>query len=885
MDQPADQLVIILRILEAIGFHRTKNTPVFFTASLDKNTLESERRLPGIASTSYDSNLVWETDRRSVKRMKTDNLPIKVECYSLEHGSGKKRSLVGNLVLPLRSVPLLPSMKADSIKPRWYRVLGLTSPEWKNQKPEVQIMVLITDKGYLLPDKNKPLASSDQETDRSVIIFANPEPSRLQSREGLPIQLLEERGLLQVGNFNNECDIFLVKIVLKYAKQLEKLQPASSESLVGSNLQLRYSLLGDNYPCVLERKPNGTFLVQEKIVINFRTSLHSLKRYFEEIFVIHLEVLYEDKVVGRSTLRFGDLIQDESLATFLSSNLEKSGTNELEKYFVIESSSITHEQHEADAISVGSSPIAPSIKCKFSLKYLTSDRKSVNEPIKQSTHFKEAEKDCSEPMNVQSPKDPTPLPLTTLQQGLSPVALPLLAAPPADKTDIESMLHCEDRDLRDIPRTFGYNLLVQNIRFNTRPSAGLWQLSLYHPKADTPLTKMTLELASVESETLEFSKLQLQLYFSSLPDLVLETITSESSKLTLNGPHGLFGFARLDNQSLVIGTKEKQAGVLILENQQGESIGMATIFCFLDEVGINYNSRAPLEGPQVPSAPKAQLDDQLSYKMLEEQKEWMMKQKELFLAELKRKEMNHLMKLTNEWKRKRSKQCSELAEKLEHVSTLTAALEESRKNLSIQSAKWTEQDTMLAEMKIKLEASYQQQLTEIREKAKLIEDDLNLRWNQRNTRCQELEEKNDRLTRENERLRQANEQLNEQMESLRREAQINSNQRQQIALLEQKWEATEKSKLFYKQQWAKMIRELNKMKLENEEQLNEILRGKSRRKRTDIEWLREGPEPEHFCTGANEDDEMNKIHQMIFAEKNRQQGQSCKPCCSVDHCC
>lgn len=173
------------------------------------------------------------------------------------------------------------------------------------------------------------------------------------------------------------------------------------------------------------------------------------------------------------------------------------------------------------------------------------------------------------------------------------------------------------------------------------------------------MTKVTMELDAIESETLQLSNLLLQLFFSSLPDRVLESIIAESSKLSLHGPHGLFGFARLDNQSLVVGSKEKQSGVLILENQTGESIGMATVYSFLDEVGINFNSRDPTGGPEVVVGggnARGQLDDQLSYKMLEEQKQWMMQQREQFLVELKQKEVAHLTKLTNEWKRKQMKE-------------------------------------------------------------------------------------------------------------------------------------------------------------------------------------------------------------------------------------
>ncbi|KAL1392784.1 hypothetical protein pipiens_012224 [Culex pipiens pipiens] len=511
MDNLSDELVVTVHILDAINFHRVKNTPIVISASLDKNVLETASRTPGIASTNFEQSLVWETDRQSVKRMKTENIPIKIECFAVEGAQRTAQALIGHLLLPLRSVPLLPSSKAATVRPRWYRLIGLSSPEWKSQKPEVQLLAVITDKGYLSLGKKKAESDSERELDRSLVIFTNPEPARLNSKDDLPIQLLEERGLLQVGDFETERDLFLVKIVLKYAKQLQGLIPDG----IPADFRIRYELLGDSYPCTLEKKPNDRFFIQEKIVINFRTSLQSLKRYFDEVFLIRLEILNGDQVVGLLNLSFGDLIKDGSLDEFLRRQQESTAALEVEKYYPIEpqldpfiKEKLTEEHFAA-------------IKCKFTLKYLSTDYQQ------ESTKAKE---------------------------------------------------HCEDRDMRDVPRTFSYNLLLQSIRFNARPSSGLWQLSLFHPKADTPLTKITMELTTIESDTLEFPNLQLSLYFSTLPDHVLETITAERSKLSLHAPHGLAGYARLDNQSLVVGTKERRSGVVILENQNGESIGMATVF-------------------------------------------------------------------------------------------------------------------------------------------------------------------------------------------------------------------------------------------------------------------------------------------------------------------
>nr|XP_029729600.1 centrosomal protein of 120 kDa-like [Aedes albopictus] len=868
MDPPTDQLVIALHILDAINFHRPKNSSrIVLSASLDRNVLETESRLPGIASTCFDSNLVWETDRRSVKRMKTENLPIKVECYAIDGDQSGKRSLIGHLVLPLRSVPLLAWTKADSVKPRWFRVIGLASPEWKSQKPEVQLAVVITDKEYLNPARRKAAGPDDpdKESDRSLVIFTNPEPSRLGSGEGLPIRLLEERGLLQVGSDEHECDIFLVKIVLKYAKALRKLLP-EGESDVGS-FQARYDLLGDSYPCSLERRPNGTFAIQEKIVINFRTSLHSLKRYFQEVFLIRLEVLCGGTVIGRCYFRFGDLIQDEPLSEFLNRQRETS-TQEVEKFYPIESAASKYEEkHDEDEVSDRSSTALPAIKCKFSLKYLSSDRsKPVPEPPDRETLKPVSENDL--PL-VEIPEIPS-VPSINLNQVRQLPATP--AAAPPEKTDIESILQCEDRDLRDIPRTFSYNLLLQSVKFTHRPPPGLWQLSLYHPRADTPFTKVTMELDTIESETVEFPQLLLQLYFSSLPDRVLTTITAECSKLSVYGPHGLFGFARLDNQSLVVGTKEKQAGVLILENQTGESVGMATVFSFLDEVGINFNSRVPMGGPEVvgpEQGARGQLDDQLSYKMLEELQQWMMQQREQFLAKLKEKEVAYLTRLTADWKRKQAKEKEELSQRLEHASALTAALEETKKNLAIQSTERANQDKSLEELRTKLDKTHQQQLADIREKTSRLEEELNHRTKLQKLRCQELEERNDSLERDNDVLRRGNEQLERQLSETKKELQECVGQRNE---LEQRLQEMEKSKLFYKQQWAKMIREMHKMKLDDEEKLGDLIKGKEDSKpRKKSSWWEDETTKVGTCSAAKEQQELDAVHGLLFDERWKHQ--------------
>jgi centrosomal protein CEP120 len=169
-----------------------------------------------------------------------------------------------------------------------------------------------------------------------------------------------------------------------------------------------------------------------------------------------------------------------------------------------------------------------------------------------------------------------------------PLAVPEIE--PTEKTDIDTILRCEDKDIREVPRTFSYNLVIQSVKFNRRPDNGIWQLSFQHPKADTPFTKINIEFSVINSKVVDLNRTQMQLYFSSLPENVIEKIISDACRLTIHGPHGLYAFAELDNQNMVIGHKEKKAGVILLESANGESVGMANIYAYLDDIGINYNT-------------------------------------------------------------------------------------------------------------------------------------------------------------------------------------------------------------------------------------------------------------------------------------------------------
>lgn len=183
--------------------------------------------------------------------------------------------------------------------------------------------------------------------------------------------------------------------------------------------------------------------------------------------------------------------------------------------------------------------------------------------------------------------------------------------------------------------TFTYTLILQSIKFSNRLiEDGIWQVSFYHPRANTQFTILNLELQNARNESLDFGNLELKLYFSTTKDNIRDLVSSDTAIFNISGPYGTRGKAELNNKSL-LASKDK-AGIILLENQAGENIAMATICVKLNDLGENHNSQVKKTIPMEPAAPvKPYVDDGLAYRFVEDLEKWKTAQQEEFLVEVR----------------------------------------------------------------------------------------------------------------------------------------------------------------------------------------------------------------------------------------------------------
>ncbi|XP_029296447.1 centrosomal protein of 120 kDa isoform X2 [Cottoperca gobio] len=116
MASKTDQLLIVVSILEGRHFPKSPRLSLVVQASFDGEQLATdpvEHRDQPLFSTE----LAWELDRRTLHQHRLQRTPIKLQCFAVDSVS-KKRESVGYIVLDLRSVQ---EVKQE---PRWYPLLS-----------------------------------------------------------------------------------------------------------------------------------------------------------------------------------------------------------------------------------------------------------------------------------------------------------------------------------------------------------------------------------------------------------------------------------------------------------------------------------------------------------------------------------------------------------------------------------------------------------------------------------------------------------------------------------------------------------------------------------------------------------------------------------------
>ncbi|XP_051807134.1 centrosomal protein of 120 kDa [Acanthochromis polyacanthus] len=124
MSGRTEQLLVVVSVLEGRHFPKSPRLSLVVQASFDGEHLSTDpvehREQP-----QFSTELAWELDRRMLHQHRLQRTPIKLQCFAVDSVS-KKRENVGYIVLDLRSVQEVRQ------EPRWFPLL---SSKYTKQKP------------------------------------------------------------------------------------------------------------------------------------------------------------------------------------------------------------------------------------------------------------------------------------------------------------------------------------------------------------------------------------------------------------------------------------------------------------------------------------------------------------------------------------------------------------------------------------------------------------------------------------------------------------------------------------------------------------------------------------------------------------------------------
>ncbi|CAM9405665.1 unnamed protein product [Lampetra fluviatilis] len=282
-----DQLLIVLSILEGRRFPKRLRHQLVVEARFDGESLFTDP-VEHLEQPEFATELAWELDRKSLHQHRLQRTPIKLQCFAMDSPSAKEP--VGYVVLDLRSVQEKPT------PPKWYPLL---SSKYAKTRPELRIGVLLENDSKAQPDAFR---ARD----------APPRDARIPNAKALTAVLDEEEGFYWIGPSRQATDVYVVSVTIAFAAHLEQLVPSSVRLPEGKpEFYFYYTLLGNsvaNDPFADLLNPNFS---PERASLKIRSTVDVLQRYFSLQPPIQIHLCCGEQSLGSTEVSLEGLARRE----------------------------------------------------------------------------------------------------------------------------------------------------------------------------------------------------------------------------------------------------------------------------------------------------------------------------------------------------------------------------------------------------------------------------------------------------------------------------------------------------------------------------------------------------------------------------------------------
>ncbi|KAM9360239.1 centrosomal protein of 120 kDa [Symphorus nematophorus] len=227
-------------------------------------------------------------------------------------------------------------------------------------------------------------------------------------------------------------------------------------------------------------------------------------------------------------------------------------------------------------------------------------------------------------------------------------------------------------------------------------------------------------------------------------------------------------------------------------------------------------------GPTAPTAPR----DTLEYRMALELELWKEEQEDLFDDQLRKKELSHMQALAEEWRRRDREREALVKKKEVEYNVLEEQLQKTLSDLEKREKQLAEAELETQRLQRELRAEHDLTQRELQESSRRLRQECDHRVALERDKVRLMEEERARLLQQIAEGESRYKQLEKEFQLYREQQNVRPEFRLQSEInlltlekveLERKLESTTKSKLHYKQQWGRALKELARFKQREQE--------------------------------------------------------------------
>ncbi|NWQ80441.1 CE120 protein, partial [Columbina picui] len=809
----------------------------------------------------FATELAWELDRKALHQHRLQRTPIKLQCFALDAVSSAKEN-IGYIVLDLRAV------QENKQTPKWYPLL---SNKYTKFKSEIQVGVVLETDSKAMVDGFKAKEAPPRDGKATALLSA------LDSKSIVPV-LNEEEGYHQIGPAEYCRDYFVLSVTIAFATQLEQLVPSTMKLPERQpEFFFYYSLLGNdvtNEPFTDLINPN---FEPERASVRIRSTADVLQVYLCAQSKLQIHLCCGDQSLGSTEIPLSGLLKKgnveidqhpvaiEGAFVLVPPNRAKQKLPQLPLDLaptVGVSVILQRESTIAQPLIPLNAQVEPKQPQEKVLSPVTGKTEGLQpQNIPSQAHHSSSTEDDATESEVESLKfekgmkvkpnahngpvaasQPNPVGASSSSE---PVSAQKIVIPPA------SHHFCFSIDLRSI-RGLEVGFPIHCVLRYSYPFFGSAAPIMTNPPVEV---RKNMEVFLPQSYcAFDFATIpqQLQDTFFRLPllvelwhkdktakDLLLGVARLQlsnvlaSEKIRFLGGNGEQCWRQTCNETASV-TAAEGSGNRVAELSYAitlEDYGLVKMQEVLVSdssqcVGAGQQQHVPHIQPHCAPENHPEPRETLEYKAALELEMWKEMQEDIFENQLKKKEMAHMQALAEEWKKRDREREALVKKKVTEYTVLEEQLQKTLRDLDKRERQLFGAESELQRVKKELQAEHERNLQELqdsmrrareecahlveleRSKIKQLEDDkLHLQQ-----QLYEAEAKHKTLEKE---FQQYKEQQSSKPE-IQLQSEINLLTLEKVEL-ERKLESATKSKLHYKQQWTRALKELARLKQREQE--------------------------------------------------------------------